>query len=111
MCNTDTIDLDYMFVNITVLARQILVLPIVTEAVDYSSTVLPIVTEAVDYSSTVLPIVTEAVDYSSTNPPAAEFNMTGLVTGLIAAVAVILFLLIILAGIMVSFCKFHQTRR
>ena len=76
-------NLDSMLVNLTKVARQILMLPIMTEAMDYSS-----------------------------NPPAAKFNMTGLVTGLIAAIVVILFLLIIiLAAAMVISCKFHQTRK
>ena len=50
-------NLDSMLVNLTKVARQILMLPIITEAMDYSS-----------------------------NPPTTKFNMTGLVTGLIAAI-------------------------
>ena len=74
--------LDSMLVNLTMVARQILMLPIMTRAVEYSTT--------------------------ATNRPV---NMTGLVTGLIAAIVVVLFLLIILAAVMVIFCKFHQTRK
>ena len=75
-------NMDSILVNLTKVTRQILMLPIMTEAMDYTS-----------------------------NPPAAKFNMTGLVTGLIAAIVVVLFLLIILAAVMVIFCKFHQTRK
>ena len=77
-------ELDSMLVNLTIVARKILMLPIVTEVIDYASTT-----------------------------PAAKFNSTGLVTGLIAAivVTVVLLLLIILTSAMAIFCKFHQSRR
>ena len=77
--------LDSMLVNLTMVARQILMLSIMTRAVEYST--------------------------ASANHPEAKFNMTGLVTGLIAAIVVVLLLLIILAAVMVIFCKFHQTRK
>ena len=82
-------DLESMFVNLAMVARKILMLPI-TDAVDYSLT--------------------------TTNPPpkrrpAASFNMTGLVTGLIAAIVVASFLLVVLAAVIIIFCKFHQTRK
>ena len=73
-----------MLVNLTMVARQILMLPFITEANDYSTTA---------------------------NPPATRINMTGLVTGLIAAIAVVLFLLILLTGATAIFCKVHQSRR
>ena len=84
-------ELDSMLVNLTIVARQILMLPIVTEVIDYAS---------------------EVIDYASTTS-AAKFNSTGLVTGLIAAivVTVVLLLLIILTSAMAIFCKFHQSRR
>ena len=75
-------ELDSMLVNLTIVARQSLMLPIVTEAIDYASTT-----------------------------PAAKFNSTGLVTGLIVAIVVVLLLLIILTSAMAIFCKFHQGRR
>ena len=91
-------ELDSMVVNLTIVARQILMLPIVTEVIDYAS-------EVIDYAS-------EVIDYASTTS-AAKFNSTGLVTGLIAAivVTVVLLLLIILTSAMAIFCKFHQSRR
>ena len=83
-------DLESMLVNLTMIARQILMLPIITDAVDYSLT---------------------TTDPPPKRRPAASFNMTGLVTGLIAAIAVVSFLLIVLAAVIVIFCKFHQTRK
>ena len=73
-----------MLVNLTMVARQILMLPFITEANDYLTTA---------------------------NPPATRINMTGLVTGLIAAIVVVLFFLILLTGATAIFCKVHQTRR
>ena len=101
-----------MIVNITMVARQILMLPVMTEVVDYSSTTANPPTASFNMTG-LLPVMTEAVDYSSitANPPTASFNMTGLVTGLIVAIVVVLLFLITLGGIMVIFCKFHQTRR
>ena len=59
-----------------------------------------------------LPFITEADDYSTTaNPPAIRINMIGLVTGLIAAIVVVLFFLILLISATAIFCKVHQTRR
>ena len=70
-----------MLINLTMVARQILMLPFITEANDYLTTANP------------------------------RINMTGLVTGLIATIVVVLFFLILLTGATGILCKIHQTRR
>ena len=86
-------------VNLTKVARQILMLPSTTT----NSQPHP---QTTGFNVTALVTQPSAI----TNPQTTRFNVTALVAGLIAAIVMVLLLLIILAAVIVIYCKLHQKR-